>query len=208
MAAGEALQVPVKTARFEDAVLVRQVQAGETFAFTELVTKYQDRVYNTCLRICGHTEDARDLTQDAFLQAFESIASFRGKSAFFTWLFRIAVNMSISHRRKRKARNAASLQDEKGTLNGPSSASQLTDERGVDPSTIVEKAEQRALVADCLLQLESDQRAVLVLRDMEGFDYQEIADILEIPVGTVKSRVFRGRLALRKLMIASGNSGH
>ena len=108
------MQIPATTVKFEDAVLVRQVQAGEVVAFADLVRKYQDRVYNTCLRICGNREDASDLAQEAFLKAFESIGSFRGKSAFYTWLFRIAVNMSISHRRKRRVRDTLSLDDPVG----------------------------------------------------------------------------------------------
>ena len=196
---GYRVEAPAKTARFEDALLVRQVQAGEAHAFTQLVAKYQDRVFNTCWRICGHAEDARDLTQDTFLKAFESIDTFRGRSAFYTWVFRIAVNLSLSHRRKGVHRAALSIDrpvragDER-----TAPAASLVDRNASDPSRAVTHAETAEQVTAALASIEPDHRVVIVLRDVEGFDYQEIADILDLAVGTVKSRLFRGRLALRE----------
>jgi RNA polymerase sigma-70 factor (ECF subfamily) len=188
-----------KTARFEDAVLVRQVQAGELHAFTELVRKYQDRVYNTCKRVCGDAEEAADLTQEAFMKAFASIDLFRGKSAFYTWIFRIAVNLSISYQRKRRTRSTVSLDRPIGDqTDGDARVHILRDESVADPADAPEAAETHARVLTALQELDPDHRVAIVLRDIEGFDYQEIADILELPVGTVKSRIFRGRLALRE----------
>ena len=178
-------------------MLVRQVQAGELQAFAELVRKYQDRVYNTCWRVCGHAEDARDLTQEAFLKAFEAIERFRGKSAFYTWIFRIAVNLSISHKRKRR-RMGPSLDDPLAGEAAPEAtlAMVVGNDRAPDPVAESASKETHAQVALALTLLEPAQRAVIVLRDVEGLDYQEIADILELPVGTVKSRIYRGRMAL------------
>ena len=93
----------------EDAELVARVQRGESQAYAELVRRYQDRVFNACWRICGHLEDARDLTQEAFLKAFEGLADFRGESGFFTWIFRVAVNLSLTHRRNSQRRRMLSL---------------------------------------------------------------------------------------------------
>jgi RNA polymerase sigma-70 factor (ECF subfamily) len=192
---------------FEDALLVRQVQTGELHAFTLLVRKYQDRVYNTCWRVCGHSEDARDLTQEAFLKAFESIASFQGKSAFFTWIFRVAVNLSISHQRKRRVRLTMSLDQPfgtDGTARSGDMATTMPDSRLPEPAAAFDASETHQQVADALTRLEADQRAVLILRDVEGLDYQAIADVLEMPVGTVKSRIYRGRTALRTLLKSQG----
>jgi RNA polymerase sigma-70 factor (ECF subfamily) len=191
---------------FEDALLVRHVQAGDLHAFTQLVRKYQDRVYNVCRRVCGHADDAQDLTQEAFLKAFESIANFQGKSAFFTWIFRIAVNLSLSYQRKRNVRFTVSLEatsDQDDTRTGGPAAS-VSDNRWPDPAGETAAAETRRQVAAALLGLDEEHRAVLVLRDVEGLDYQAIADVLELPVGTVKSRIFRGRLALRERLASWG----
>jgi len=184
-----------------DALLVRQIQSGQLHAFTELVGKYQDRIFNTCWRICGHQEDARDLTQEVFLKALESIDGFRGKSAFYTWIYRIAVNMSLSHKRRARTRGTLSLSIDN---NDDSQAADLLEMMGdpdaVDPAQESESRETNQRVAAALLELDGEHRCVLVLRDVEGLAYQDIADVLELAVGTVKSRIFRARLALRKLM--------
>lgn len=191
--------------RFQDALLVRQVQAGETQAFAELARRYQNRVYNACLRVCGHHEDARDLAQEAFLKAFAAIESFRGTSAFFTWIFRIAVNLSISHRRRMRA--TLSLDAPVGVDGGDGGAAlsaMVADASAMDPADGPLHTERQALVAAALLELEDDYRAVVVLRDVADLSYQEIADVLETPVGTVKSRIFRARMALREALAKQG----
>jgi len=182
---------------FEDALLVRQVQGGAVHVFAELVRKYQDRVYNACLRICHNTEDARDLTQEAFLKAFASIDQFRGKSAFFTWIFRIAVNLAISQQRKRQSAPVVALDAAASDEDATSGSDRVADTRIPDPAERLATAETRSAVLEALQRLEPDYRVVLVLRDMEGFDYQAIADVLETRVGTVKSRIFRARMALK-----------
>ena len=116
---GALVDRPVRSVRFEDALLVERVRSGDVEAFGLLVSRYQDRVYNTCWRVCGHVEDARDLTQEAFLRAYQSIASFQGHSGFYTWIFRIAVNLALSHRRKARYRRAQSLDQ-----NGPGQATE------------------------------------------------------------------------------------
>ena len=184
----------------EEVELVEKVKAGQTEAYGELVRRYQDRVFNTCWRICGHLEDARDLTQDAFLKALEGISSFRQQSGFYTWVFRVAVNLALSHRRKSKRRHVVSL-DHAGGGEGPGPeelAKRVGHESGDDPAQMASDAELRGAVARALQELDEHHRAVIVLRDMEGFDYHEIGVILEIPPGTVRSRLHRARLALRE----------
>lgn len=175
------------------------MQAGATEAFGELVEQYQDRIFNTCWRICGSLEDARDITQDAFLKALTGISDFHGKSAFYTWLFRIAVNMALSHRRKMKHRATTSL--DRSMDQSGSQAERLSDRivaaNAPDPAAQVQDAELATRAVRALQGLEDDQRAVVVLRDIEGLDYRDIAIILGIATGTVKSRLHRARMALR-----------
>lgn len=190
---------PARPVPFEDAELVEQVKAGQAEAYGQLVSKYQDRVFNTCWRICGHLEDARDLTQEAFLKAFEGLRTFRHQSGFYTWVFRVAVNLALSHKRTARRRRTVSLDHDPqvgGTqaeaLFRPTSRS-----REDDPGGPISDAEIQGELVRALNALDEEYRAVVVLRDIEGFDYQEIGAILEIPTGTVKSRLHRARAALR-----------
>ncbi|MEK7732041.1 MAG: sigma-70 family RNA polymerase sigma factor [Planctomycetota bacterium] len=183
-----------------DGELVERVQRGQTEAYGELVRRYQDRVFNACWRICGHLEDARDLTQEAFLKAFEGLGGFRQQSGFYTWIFRVAVNLSLSHRRNVHRRRTVSL--DAASVGTGTQAEELVkrvrNESDDDPTRGPGEAELHAAVARALQELDDDHRAVIVLRDIEGFDYQEIATILQVPPGTVKSRLFRARIALQQ----------
>ena len=185
-----------------DVELVRRIKAGDSIAFGVLVSKYQDRVFNTCWRISGHIEDARDLTQEAFLKVFEGVARFREESGFYTWLFRIAVNLALSHRRKAKRRREVGLEND-GQMAGTQAAQLLRagDGRMVNPADSLGEAELMTEAVRALHALEDDHRAVVVLRDVEGFDYHEIGTILAIPPGTVRSRLHRAREELRRLML-------
>src|SRR3990172_7767636 len=187
-------------AQVEDGELVERVQRGQTEAYGELVRRYQDRVFNACWRICGHLEDARDLTQEAFLKAFEGLGNFRQQSGFYTWIFRVAVNLSLSHRRSAHQRRTVSL--DAGSAGTDTQAEELVkrvrNESDDDPTRGPGEAELHRAVARALQELDDDHRAVIVLRDIEGFNYQEIATILRIPPGTVKSRLFRARIALQQ----------
>jgi len=188
---------PFAAGSVDDAELVERVKNGQTEAFNELVLRYQDRLFNTCWRICGHLEDARDLTQQAFLKAYESLGGFRHQSAFYTWIFRVAVNLALSHRRSAARHRAVSLDhvDQQGTQ---AAALARFEQTAVDDAAQrSETVELHGVVARALQSLCDDDRAVIVLRDVEGFDYREIALILDVPAGTVKSRLHRARLALR-----------
>jgi RNA polymerase sigma-70 factor (ECF subfamily) len=198
---------PLATGSVEDAELVERVKSGHPEAFGELVLRYQDRLFNTCWRICGHMEDARDITQQAFLRAYEALPGFRHESGFYTWIYRVAVNLALSHRRSAARHRLASLD---GSPQSGTQAENLTRDRITAADAAERSADtadlQRA-VAHALQELPEDDRAVLVLRDIEGFDYQEIAGILEVPTGTVKSRLHRARMALREAVAPSNASG-
>lgn len=187
----------------DDVELVERAKSGQGSAFAQLVRKYQDRVFNTCWRICGHHDDARDITQEAFIKAYENLQGFRQESTFYTWLFRVAVNLALSHRRSAARRRTTSLDahDETAGTQAESLIRRMRDDTAIDPDRTPQVMEAQALVARALQALDDDHRAVVVLRDMEGFDYQQIAAMLEIPTGTVKSRLSRARMALRAALV-------
>ncbi len=183
--------------RLDDATLVRQAQAGNVEAYGQIVLRYQDRVFNASWRICRNRDDAADLTQDAFLKAYRAIGTFAGKSSFYTWLFRIAVNLALSHRKRAKLRLVHSLDADGLADEAGSQAQRVPDTRTPAPDRRAEQREMQTKVADALQRIDEHHRVIMVLRDIEGLDYHEIADVLEIPVGTVKSRVHRARSAMR-----------
>jgi RNA polymerase sigma-70 factor (ECF subfamily) len=182
--------------RISDESLVLAVQNGDMAAFGRLVERYQDRLYNLVLRMVGHCEDARELTQDAFLHALEAIDRFRGQASFYTWIFRIAVNAALSHRRRASRAQFMSLQElkEKTGIQADIPAPGRTAE---PPAAPLQQRELTAAVTDALALLGPDARAVIVLKDVEGCDYEQIHQILRIPMGTVKSRLHRARLELK-----------
>jgi RNA polymerase sigma-70 factor (ECF subfamily) len=189
-----------------DVALLQKAQAGDRGAYGQVVLLYQDRLYNAVLRLVGDREEARELTQDAFMRGLMKIDSFRAEASPYTWLFRIAVNLAISHLRKVHRFRVFSLDRPAGPGNGRYSAddqaSGLLDRVARDkadgaPPERMEKHERDQAVLAALGRLDSEYRAVLVMRDIEGFDYQQMADILGLPLGTLKSRLFRARMALR-----------
>ena len=189
-----------------DAELLRKAQRGDRGAFGQIVVLYQDRLYNALLRVIGDPEEARELTQETFTRALVKIDSFRGEAGPYTWLFRIGVNLAISQLRKIQRHRTFSLDRPAGSggANGAEDddqASSLIDrvaqDRGASPAENAETREQHQQVLAALGRLDAEYRAVLVMRDIEGFDYQQMADVLGLPLGTLKSRLFRARLALR-----------
>jgi len=182
-----------------DAELVRRAQDGDAAAFAGLVVRYQGRVFNTCYRMCPNHADAADLTQSAFLKALEALPKFEARSQFLTWLFRIAVNLCISHRRQRARRPTVALADHRLQLGDPAEPGVAAPEEAAD--VIAEKNELCGQLQSALVRLPDEFRAALVLKDIEGMDYAAIAAVLEVPLGTVKSRIHRGRLMLRELLL-------
>lgn len=178
-----------------DAELVGQVLGGDATAFTTIVDRYKDRLYNTVYRLVGSSEDASDLLQDTFVKAYENLDRFRGHSSLYTWLFRIAVNTSLSHRRKRKW---VHLVPSVGDSDDGDPVAGRGDRSSSDPSAPLVAAETEAMVQEALGGLDEEHRTVVVLRDIQHCDYREIAAILDVPTGTVKSRLHRARLMLRE----------
>lgn len=182
---------------------MREAKAGDRGAFGQIVLRYQDRLFTAVLRLVGDADDARELTQEAFTRALMSLDTFRGDAQPYTWLFRIAMNLSISRLRKVVRKRTFSLDaPPKGRGNGgEDQASGLLDrvssDRTETPDQVAERRERQEQVVAALGRLDSEYRAILVMRDIEGFDYQQMADLLGLPLGTLKSRLFRARLALR-----------
>jgi RNA polymerase sigma-70 factor (ECF subfamily) len=172
-----------------DEQLIRGFAGGDAGAFEDLVRRHEQRIYNLCLRMLGRPEDARDATQDTFLTALRKLGSFRGDAAFSTWLHRVAVNACFDILRKR----------------GRRAEEPLPEDPGPGPGDVAETAADVVDVQAALLRVPEEFRAVLVLHDVQDLPYDEIAEILGIPMGTVKSRLHRGRLALAALL--SGTDG-
>lgn len=181
----------------DDAQLISQALAGQTTAFGQLVQKYQDRLFNTVYHVAGNAEDAKDVVQEAFVQAFLKLESFHGASAFYTWLYRIAFNVAVTHRRRRGARRSAErtavaeMRVQTADNGGPRNAAG-------NPSERLEREERCRQVRQAISQLPEEYRVVLVLREMDGCCYETIAEILDLPVGTVRSRLYRARMQLRE----------
>jgi RNA polymerase sigma-70 factor (ECF subfamily) len=179
----------------DDRRLIAECRAGHAGAYGELVRRHQDRLFNAVLRVLDNAEDAADVVQDAFLNAYQSLNSFKGDSEFFTWLYRIAFNAAISLRRKRKAvLSIDGLGDDKGT------AEPIDPSEYARPGMTLERSEGDARVLAALGRLSPEHRIVLVLKDLDEQKYEDIAAVLDIPIGTVRSRLHRARLELRDLL--------
>lgn len=180
--------------------LIERVLAGDHDAFAQLVEAYEDKVYNLCLRMCSDREDARDLAQEAFLKAWRGLRFYKQEAAFSTWLYRLTSNVCIDYLRQKKRHAAVSLtvpDEEEVQLDVPDPAP--------TPEQQAFSTETKEAVAAAMAQLEEDFRLVLTLRVVEELSYDEIAEITDLKVGTVKSRIARAREKLRKLLLQSGN---
>ena len=178
--------------------LVRAAAGGDEDAFAQLVALHEKKVYNLALRMCGNPEDAWDAAQEAFLSAWRGLPSFRGEAGFSTWLYRLTSNASIDLlRRTRRQRGESSLDDESLGIDAI--------DRTPSPQERAEESELRGAVTAGLARLSDSHRQALVLREVQELSYEEIASVLEVDLGTVKSRISRARSALRKILQESGN---
>jgi RNA polymerase sigma-70 factor (ECF subfamily) len=181
---------------FDESTLVRKIQTGQTALFAELIARYQDRVYNLAYRLTGSAEDAADLSQETFMRAIRSINQFSGNARFSTWLIRILINVSTDL--KARARRDNENQQQMQALLQRSQAAEMLGKS--DPQFRAQTNEMVALLWQAMDSLDIHHKQILLLRDLEQLNYQEIAQILKITEGTVKSRLFRAREALRELL--------
>lgn len=180
-----------------DQAIVEQVIGGDVDSFAVLVDRYQDRIYGTVLNYVSNPDDAVDITQESFVKAYSNLRSFNASSAFYTWIYRIAVNTAIDFLRRQRSRVADSLDDHKFVEVGFEPASK---DPSADPEKVLARTEQRRALRKAIGSLSDKLRSVVVLHDVEGLSQEEVADILRVPVGTVKSRVSRARAELRYML--------
>ena len=178
-----------------DWAVVKKVQAGDVAAFDKLILKYRERVYSIIYNLCANREDAADLTQGTFIKAFQSINRFQGQSSFFTWLYRIAVNATLTHLRKNKLRTFFSF--ERITEEDKSSEilEALTDKRGADREAFVKELQEK--LNEALQKLSINHRMVVTLFEIDGLSHNEIAEIMNCSVGTVRSRLHYAKQLLQ-----------
>jgi RNA polymerase sigma-70 factor (ECF subfamily) len=195
----------VANIKIDDAVLVRQCWQGDSAAIERLILKYQNRIYNVILKICADPDDAAELTQDTFVKIIENIENFQGRSSFYTWAFRIAVNLTLNYCRRNARIGFSSLDAEQVPYNsqpGRLLKELLSDDSSLDPAVVAQDNELCQILVESLKKLDDAQRAVVVLRDIEGMNYNQIANVLDIELGTVRSRLSRGRKKLRQILEA------
>jgi RNA polymerase sigma-70 factor (ECF subfamily) len=183
-------------------MIVRKVLQGDVNAFEKLVTEYERAVYAIAQRMTGNAEDAADMTQETFIKAYNSLSSFRGDSKFSVWLYRIANNVCLDFLRSRSRRPTVSLSTEDD--DGEETQLDIADE-SQSPELLMERGLTRDAVRRGLDTLPPDYRQILLLREIQGLSYDEIAAVLEIEVGTVKSRIFRARKRLCAFLVEDGN---
>jgi len=181
--------------------IIKKCKSGDHTAFEALINNYDKKVFNTVYRLVGNKEDALDLTQEVFIKVYRNINSFRGDSSFSTWLYRLVTNTCFDAGRKKKNEITYSLDKPIETEHGEMER-ELRDEGRTPDEVIIEKETQN-LVHHAISLLPEEQRTMIVLRDIRGFTYKEISEILECPMGTVKSRINRGRLALKDILESS-----
>jgi RNA polymerase sigma-70 factor (ECF subfamily) len=181
-----------------DANLIRAAQSGASEAYGELVNRYQDRIYTLIAGMVADREDALDLTQETFLKAYQALRHFRREAGFYTWLYQIAVHLCIDYSRKRKRRQEPLPLDQ--YLQHDPSAEPEDTSPGCNPERVTINLHLRAAIRSALRRLDEPYRTAVILRDVEGRSQEEIAQIMNCPRGTAKSRIQRGRYQLRDLL--------
>lgn len=178
----------------DEQALVKKASQGDASAFEQLMRAQESRMYAVSLRMCGNREDALDCTQEAMLRIFRAIGNFKGQSSFATWAYRITMNTCLDELRRRKLRTSSSLDALLDSGWSPADENDTPEKHSI-------ASEQRRTLEKAIADLPEDMRAAIVLRDIQGFSYDEIAKILEANVGTIKSRISRGREKLREMLV-------
>lgn len=196
-------QAPDKHISLGDVKLVEQYRQGDSSAMESLIVKYQNRIYNVILKICADPDDAAELTQETFVKIIQNLHKFEGRSGFYTWAFRIAVNLTLNHCQRNAKVSLRSLDAENDRYDSPGRQvlkDYLSDDRAPDAAAIVQRRELYEIAAKALMQLDEAQRTVVTLRDIEGMSYARIAEVLDVELGTVRSRLSRARSKLREIL--------
>ncbi len=188
--------------REQEAAVIQSVLDGDVNAFETLVKEYEKNVYNLALRMTGNSEDAADMSQEAFIKAYNSLSSFRGDSKFSVWLYRIVSNVCLDYLRSRTRKPTVSLSTEND--DGEEVELDIADE-SQSPELLLDRSLTRDAVRRGLAALPPDHREILLLREIQGLSYEEIAAALGLEAGTVKSRIFRARKKLCSFLIRDGN---
>jgi RNA polymerase sigma-70 factor (ECF subfamily) len=176
-----------------DLELVRRCQEGDVSAFQTLVERYQQRAVRLSYRYVKNQEDAEDIAQDAFIRVFRSIKDFRNESQFYTWFYRILVNLSLDHLRRNKQKG---VEYQDGVLLRSQSAAEVQ-QKGSSPREQLWKKQRRIAITQAIETLPDDQRTTVVLREIDGLSYEEIAQVTKVPIGTVMSRLYYARRKLQ-----------
>jgi len=178
-------------------IWLKKSQEGDVDSFEKLIAKHQQKVYNIAYRMMGNEEDAKDAAQEALIKIYKNIGRFRGDSGFTTWVYRIAVNACKDELRKKK-HNVISLDKETETEEG-SFKHEFADQN-LKPDELLEQAELNEIIQSSIQVLPEQNRVAIILRDIQGFSYEDISKVLDCPVGTVKSRINRGRKLLKDIL--------
>jgi RNA polymerase sigma-70 factor, ECF subfamily len=186
----------------EEAVFVARLQANEDAAYDELVRTYTASIFHVAYRMLGDTAEASDVVQEIFLKVFRNIGGFKGEAALKTWIFKIAFSEILNRLRwwKRRHRFSTMSLDDEPNGNG-TSPGQILASSSPTPEEVLQSKEQENAIQQALSRLSKDHRSIIVLRDIEGFSYTEIADVLGVSIGTVKSRLARARSDLKKSLM-------
>src|SRR5436189_4310219 len=180
--------------------LVKRCQAGDTEAFDELVTRYRTRVFSMIYNMVRNEQDAWDLAQDSFVKAWKSIKRFRGRSSFYTWIYRIVMNVTIDWLRKKHIKGAGAEFDDAIQLRQVDPASKTVPKTEAFPNEMMQQARIRTRIEQAIDQLSPEHRAVILMKELEDMQYHEIAEALGCSIGTVMSRLFYARKKLQNLL--------
>lgn len=189
----------------DDSLLIRQSLQGDSAATEQLILRYQNRIYNVVLKICSDADDAAELTQETFVKVLENLDRFEARSSFYTWAFRIAVNLTLNYcqRNARLAVRSLDSECEQSSSQTKQALKELlSDDNSPDPAALAQNKELHEIAIEALNNMDETQRTVLVLRDIEGMSYARIAETLGIEIGTVRSRLSRARTRLRDILEA------